>query len=212
MMLTNFPFSLRTESDHILPIKTCTTHTPHQHITHVFYQHIPTSEQQAFRMIINTAQINSSAPVAGDAEPEGVVLALIFLILIYIVACSVLVVIRHITGFSLQRSLYRALSNIDGSALRSQIEWRSQIPLQPVHSLTESQAVQVASSSLGVDPQPPGEDGPSLTPGSFNVTVPLTPNSSHHSLAVSEASTATMVSTWSARTLVMQLLSRRLGV
>ncbi|KAJ7886196.1 hypothetical protein B0H14DRAFT_1322230 [Mycena olivaceomarginata] len=144
MMLTNFPSSLRTESDHILPIKTCTTHTPHQRTTHVLYQHISTSEQQAFRMIINTAQINSSAPVGGDAEPEGVVLVLIFLILIYLVACPVLVVIRHITGFSLQRSLYRALSNIDGSALRTffsrrarRIEWRSQIPLQPIPSLQE---------------------------------------------------------------------------
>ncbi|KAJ7886206.1 hypothetical protein B0H14DRAFT_1322534 [Mycena olivaceomarginata] len=56
-------------------------------------------------MIINSASINSSTPVAGDADSEGVVLALVFLILIYIVACQVLVVIKHITGFSLQRSL-----------------------------------------------------------------------------------------------------------
>ncbi|KAJ7367507.1 hypothetical protein DFH08DRAFT_828677 [Mycena albidolilacea] len=173
-------------------------------------------------MIINSAGINSSTPVAGDADSEGVVLALIFLILIYIVACQVLMVIKHITGFSLRRSLSRALSNIDGSALRTfflwrahQIDWGSQISLQPVHSPAESQAAQVAPSSLGADPslvQPPGEDGPSAIPGSFDVTAPFTPSPSHHSLAVSEASTATMVSTSSTRTLVMQLLSRRQGL
>ncbi|KAF7331069.1 hypothetical protein MVEN_02447200 [Mycena venus] len=164
-------------------------------------------------MIINSPRahsFNSSSPGAGteDADSEIIVLALVFLLLIYIIVWPVVVIIKQATGFSPMRTLNRVLPNVDRSVLRTFCPWRAraarQIEMRPQISsppLEQSQAAQVPALSTDADrphspvPQISGEDDRSPRSSlseSLSRSAPHSPNLSQHSLAVSEASTLTI--------------------